>query len=455
MRGRLLRFFFLNTGSLRDSAQLRRHGRWLLLMLLWVGACDAWAWQAGGPRLTAPAAAGHPADARQFEQWRKQIRQALFIDNPLPALVPHSYGSFSPTPDVIAERVTYATSYKMRVPAIVYRPAKASGRLPGIVIVNGHSGDKTAWYAFYAGVLYAKAGAVVVTYDPVGEDERNSGRASESKAHDTFVPGAQMPERMGGQMVTDILQAVGYLAQRADVDGGRIAVAGYSMGSFHAAIAGALDTRIHALVLSGGGNLDGAGGYWESSAKVMCQAGPYKALSFLGDRGAVLYALNQQRGATFVINGTADPLVVSPHTLEPFFEDLRNRTAALTGTRAGLFETYWIADAGHRPNFVTRPAALWLEAQLHFPAWSEASIRAMGEVHISEWAAQTGAHIGRSFANEASEGGVRALAADVPNLTREQLQAVPVDEWQAHKDDFIWESWVERAKAAAQASVAP
>ena len=77
----------------------------------------------------------------------------------------------------------------------------------------------------------------------------------------------------------------------------------------------------------------------------MCQAGPYKALKFLGDRGAVLYALNQHRGATFVINGTADPLIVSPNTLEPFFEDLRNRTAAITGTRS---------DSSRRSGFPMR-----------------------------------------------------------------------------------------------------
>jgi dienelactone hydrolase len=393
-----------------------------------------------------------PANARQYAEWRKEIKQALFIPETMPAVAARSYGSFSPVAGVVAERVTYATTYGMRVPAIVYRPAKARGRMPGLVVVNGHSGDKTSWYAYYAGILYARAGAVVVTYDPVGEDERNSGRASETRAHDTFVPGAEMPERMGGQMIGDVMQAVGYLAQRTDVDGQRIGVLAYSMGSFHAAIAGALDPRIHALALSGGGNLDGAGGYWESSPKVMCQAGPYKALRFLGDRGAVLYALNQNRGATFVINGTADPLVLSKNTLEPFFADLRNRTAAITGTRAGLFETYWIQGAGHRPNFVTRPAALWLESQMHFPNWTEASIQGMGEVHISEWAAQTGAHVGGSLANELSEGGVRALDASVPIVPREELQALPAVEWEREKSNFVWESWVERARAASQAS---
>jgi dienelactone hydrolase len=407
--------------------------------------------QAAGSEPAPLSALRGPADAKQIAEWRREIKQALFIPEAMPAIDARSYGSFTPVEGVVAERVTYATTYGMRVPAIVYRPAKASVRMPGLVVVNGHSGDKTSWYAYYTGILYARAGAVVVTYDPVGEDERNSGHASETRAHDTFVPGAEMPERMGGQMVGDVMQAVGYLAQRRDVDARRIGVLAYSMGSFHAAIAGAIDPRIHALVLSGGGNLDGAGGYWESSPKVMCQAGPYKALSFLGDRGAVLYALNQNRGGTFVINGTKDPLVNSKNTLEPFFNDLRNRTAAITGTRAGLFETYWIEGAGHRPNFVTRPAALWLQQQLHFPNWTEASIQAMGEVHISEWAAQTGAHVGSGFANELSEGGVRALDAGVPNVAREELQAVPAEEWDAHKNDYVWESWVERARAAAQA----
>jgi hypothetical protein len=71
----------------------------------------------------------------------------------------------------------------------------------------------------------------------------------------------------------------------------------------------------------------------------------------------------------------------------------------------------------------------------------------MGEVHISEWAAKTGAHVG---GDELGEGGVRALDAGVPAIPRDQLQAVPAAEWQQHKPDFIYESWVDRARAASQ-----
>ncbi len=316
--------------------------------------------------------------------------------------------------------------------------------MPAMVIVNGHGGDKTSWYAFYSGILYARAGAVVLTYDPLGEDERNSLRRSEAREHDTVLPGADSPRRVAGQMITDILQGVEYLAQRKDVDSKRIAVAAYSMGSFHSAIAGALDERIHALLLSGGGNLDGPNGYWDTS-KPMCQGGAYRALSFLGDRGSILYALNQQRGPTLLLNGTADGLIVGPHTDESFFRSLRDRTVAITGSRKNLFETEWFEGAGHRPNFVTRRAALWLNQQLDFPNWTAASIRAMPEVHISEWAAKSGAHIGKSFQNELSEGGVQALDPTIPNVTREKLQVFSDAEWQRHKESFTWTSWIQHA----------
>jgi dienelactone hydrolase len=395
-------------------------------------------------------AAQAPATAADYAGWQARIRQALFIPEKLPALDVQTFGTFSPAAGVVAERVTYGTLYGMRVPAIVYRPESLKGgKLPGLVVVNGHSGDKTTWYAYYAGILYAKAGAVVVTYDPVGEDERNQERASDTRVHDTLLPGPEMPRRMGGQMVTDILQATAYLAARSDVDRGRIGVMAYSMGSFHAAIAGAIDPDIHALVLSGGGNLDGPGGYWDSPSKTMCQGGPYRALEALGDRGAVIYALNASRGATLVMNGTADNLIVSPHTDEAFFVDLRRRAAAITGSEKNLPETVWFEGAGHRPSFVTRGAVVWLNRQLHFANWDEGYINVLPEVRIREWSDKTGGKVGAAWQTEGSEWGVMALDAGVPKVPREQLQAVPNKVWQEHKDDYTWQSWAQRAQTAA------
>jgi dipeptidyl aminopeptidase/acylaminoacyl peptidase len=62
---------------------------------------------------------------------------------------------------VRAEAVTYATQLGARVPAILYLPdplPAGGGKIPAFIIVNGHGGDKYAWYAFYSGIAYARAG---------------------------------------------------------------------------------------------------------------------------------------------------------------------------------------------------------------------------------------------------------------------------------------------------------
>ncbi len=154
------------------------------------------------------------------KQLREKIRAALFVPQPLPALDAKNYGSFAPEPGVIAERVTYATEYGLRVPAIVYRPEKIHGKIPGIVVVNGHGADKTSWYSWYTGVEYARAGAMVLTYDPIGEGERNDEHKDGTGEHDKLIDVPGVPQRMGGQMLTDVMQAVSYLRSRPEVDRG-------------------------------------------------------------------------------------------------------------------------------------------------------------------------------------------------------------------------------------------
>jgi dienelactone hydrolase len=387
--------------------------------------------------------------AAQPEDTRSRIAATLFVPDPAPALAAVSYGSFEPTPGVVAERISYGTEFGMRIPAILYRPAKPSARkAPAIVVVNGHGGDKYAWYSFYTGILYAKAGAFVLTYDPIGEGERNAERKSVTRQHDIPVPPAEMGRRMAGLMINDVRQAVSYLSQRPEVDSGRIAAAGYSMGSFVLGITCAIETRLHSCVLVGGGNLDDPGGYWDKSNHTMCQAIPYKSLMFLGDRGAVLYHLHALRGGTFIFNGTADGVVTS-EALGPqgFFEDLRKRTLALHGSDKNVFEFGFEPGAGHRPYFVTRPVAMWLQRQLHFPNWTEAEIARMPETHIGEWERQEHVYIEPAYDTEIREAGVRALGSGIPGVAREQLNAVPLDQWKRDKSQFVYETWIAKAKA--------
>ena len=393
-------------------------------------------------------ALGFAGEKQNWAELRAQIEHTLHVPNPLPEPRPKEYGSFSPAPGVTADRVAYSTDYGLRIPAIVYHQAGASiVRHPAIVVVNGHGGDKSSWYAYWAGILYARAGAVVLTYDPIGEYERNAERKSGTGQHDEYIPPDDMARRMGGLMVTDIQQAVSYLLTRKDVDPKRIAVVGFSMGSFISSLECAVDTRVHACVLVGGGDLDGPGGYWDSSSKKMCQSIPYRSLSFLGDRGAVLYALMAKRGPTLVWNGTADKVVDIVNHPQAWFEDLHKRTVAELGTSKGVFEFGFTPGGGHRPYFVTKPVALWLEQQLKFPNWTKKEIEAMPETHIMDWAAKNGLE-SRGFKNEVGEGGTMALGNDIPAVPRADLHAIPDAVWDAERDNFIYDTWVTRAKAA-------
>lgn len=395
-----------------------------------------------------PASVSNPATNTQLEIWRQQARKALFLDGPAPVLAAREFGRFAAMPGVIARRVTFGTQYNMRVPAIVYQPAHLAGKVPAIVVVAGHGGDKTTWYEIYAGLLYASAGAVVVTYDPIGEGERNAHHLHDARAHDTDLPGMQSPARLGGLMVGDVSQAVSYALSLPQVDPRRIAVLGYSMGSFHSSLAAGLDPRIHYLVLSGGGDLDGNGGSWDSSKKVMCQGGPYQALSVLPDKAAILYTLHQRVGETLLLNGEEDNLLAAPHHGPSFFADLNNRIHALGGRDLPGIDARFYPGVGHRPSWVNRDAAKWLNARLHFPKWRNISIESLGETRIGDWATATGAHINDGYATEKSEAGVHAVGRNFPSPGMVQLQAIPLSEWTAHADLYTWQGWAKHTLAA-------
>lgn len=411
-------------------------------------ACLFWASFSIGEPLEKRGSAAAPLSAAQQQQWRIKIRSTLFVPDPLPELAAKTHGSFQPEPGIVAERVTYSSQFGLRVPAILYRPEKRAGKIPALIVVNGHGGDKYSWYAFYAGILYARAGAAVLTFDPIGEGERHLQRRSGTRAHDQKLEPREMAQRMGGLLVTDVMQAVAYLQSRPEIDPRRIGAMGYSLGSFIVAIAGAVDPRLQVCVPTGGGNLDGPDGYWDRS-KPMCQGVPYQSLQFLGDRPAALYALHACRGPTLIVNGLADTVVGIPALgdVEAFFKNLQERTARVKGDREGVFEFQLVPEVSHRPFFVTKPVALWLERHLDFPIWTEATIQSMPETHITRWALAHSVSMDKLYATEDREGGTRALGEGVPALTRAMLSVFSAEEWEREKSKLIYESWVEAARA--------
>lgn len=400
--------------------------------------------------------------ATRDEGWRQTIRRQLYIPATLPKLDAKTWSSFSPMPGVIAERVTYQTADGMLVPAIVYRPEKWKGKLPGIVVVNGHGGDKFSWYAFYSGMLFARAGAMVVTYDPIGEGERNIDRKSQAGSHDKWVdPPAGLPQtdwgqRLAGLMQVDVMQAVAYLAQRPEVDKRRIATVGYSMGSFVTGITGAIDPQIHAVLLSGGGDYDGIEpGYFDAN-KLPCQGPPYRSLRGLGDRGAILYALNADRGPMYVMNGSADTVMDIPHHGPDWFDATRTRAIALRGSDKNMFTTVFYPGISHRTSWVDRDGVEWLEKQIHFANWTKKYIATVPVTHISTWANANSVSMSKNYMREDREGGLDALGTGIPALKRADLMVLPEAKWTDEKDRLTYEGWAAKTmKAEQQAAASP
>jgi hypothetical protein len=199
------------------------------------------------------------------------------------------------------------------------------------------------------------------------------------------------------------------------------------MGSFISSLACAVATDIHACVLVGGGDLDGPGGYWDSSSKKMCQSTAYRALSFLGDRGAAIFALNAKRGPTLIWNGTDDTAVDIVHHGQDFFDKLHVATIARLGNSKDVFDFGFTPEGGHSAYFLSRPVALWLNEKLKFPDWTKKQILALPETDIH---------------------GLRALGDHIPAVPRDDLHAVPDTVWASEQDSYIYETWVRRATAA-------
>ena len=409
------------------------------------------------PELPPASSLTRAQQAARIQQWRAQIRHQLYLPDTLPALDAHVWSTFSPTPGVLADRVTYQTSAGMLVPAIVYRPEHPRGKVPGIVVVNGHGSDKYGWYAFYSGMLFAQAGAVVVTYDPIGEGERNIDGKSRTGSHDKIVPPppgvspTDWGQRLAGLMQVDLMQAVSYLRSLPQVDPSRIAVVGYSMGSFISGIAGAIDIRIHAVLLSGGGVYDGPNGYFDMNP-LPCQSPPYRSLTVLGDRGAVLYALNADRGPLLVMNGDADTVMDMAHHPPAWFDSVRARAIALRGTDTNIFTTILYPGVSHRTSWVTRDGVAWLNQQIHFANWNAATIASAPTTHISTWARANNVDIAPNYIREDREGGLDALGTGLPGIPREDLMVLPSSEWEKNKDRLTYEAWAQKTMAAQQAA---
>ena len=201
------------------------------------------------------------------------------------------------------------------------------------------------------------------------------------------------------------------------------------------------------MVLSGGGVYDRPGEYFDSGT-LPCQSPPYRALGVLGDRGAVLYALNASRGPMYVMNGDADTVMRMADHPPAWFAEVRARAVDLRGTDKDMFTTVLYPGISHRTSWVNQDGVKWLNAQIHFAFWStDAKIDAEGTTHILEWEQANGVHVPKNYIREDRETGLRAVGTGLPGIRREDLMVLPAEEWERERDSLTYEGWAAKAHA--------
>ncbi|BCS33275.1 xylan esterase [Luteitalea sp. TBR-22] len=158
------------------------------------------------------------------------------------------------------EHVVFESAPGFRVTANAYVP-EGTGPFPAVVGTAGHADEGKASPVYqHAWVSLARRGFLVLAIDPFGQGERleypdaaGTGSRVGIGTREHSMTGQQVlltGRTLGAYMVRDMQRALDYLASRPDVDAARLAVAGNSGGGTQAALLGAVEPRLAAVVVS-------------------------------------------------------------------------------------------------------------------------------------------------------------------------------------------------------------
>lgn len=198
-------------------------------------------------------------EARQ-RQVRASLAEALGLLPPSPAAVSATITRTTSREGYRIEHLWFESVPGLRVTANAYVP-DGPGPFPVVLGTAGHADEgKAAPIYQHAWVSLARRGFLVLAYDPFGQGERieypgtaaGTSRVGIGTGEHTMT-GQQVlltGRTLGAYMVKDMQRALDYLVSRPDVDPTRLAVAGNSGGGTQAALLGAVDSRLAAIVVS-------------------------------------------------------------------------------------------------------------------------------------------------------------------------------------------------------------
>lgn len=157
------------------------------------------------------------------------------------------------------EHLLFESLPGLKVTGLVYVPDGA-GPFPAVLGTAGHANEGKASPTYqHVWVSLARRGFVVLAYDPPGQGERyeyvdaagSSTVGAGTREH--MMTGQQVlltGRTIAAYMAHDGRRALDYLLTRPDVDPARIAIAGNSGGGTQAALVGAVEPRLAAVVVS-------------------------------------------------------------------------------------------------------------------------------------------------------------------------------------------------------------
>jgi len=196
-------------------------------------------------------AAAHPAVPETMEAWEKQrtelvgeLDAALDLPDrePMKAAVTYT----KKEGDLMIEEIAYLWAEQTYVSATVIRAKQTDGRQPAIVMPSGSLGHYTFLpYRKFVDSM-ASQGMIVLFID----DPRTGRRQAPEAGLYAAASAAGIPP--AGIQVFDALRGLDYLLTRADVDVGKIGIAGLGAGALQSYMAAALEPRFQFVVAVGG-----------------------------------------------------------------------------------------------------------------------------------------------------------------------------------------------------------
>ena len=371
---------------------------------------------------------GSTAGAGKREKLRTELRSLLGIPDTRCPLEPESRGRLQ-RDDVVIEKWIWTSEPGSRVPSVLYRPAKPTGRMPAIVVTCGHGGSKSQPFFTLMGQLYAKLGVACLVLDPVGEEERNARGRMGTRAHDP-EPVHRRADEAGrlimGKLVFDTMRGIDFLLTRDDIDPDRIGVAGNSLGGAKAGWMLALDTRIKLAIVSGWGFDDLLLEYGKFCTRV-----PNRRLRTLCSWSEFL-SLAAPHCAVIVMNGDADIII-----------DRDGDGKAWRGTRAavggaaktfealggpGKIDCWFEPGGGHRPYQCYKVALEWIHRYLGTPGWTLERIRALPTINSGDWCKANGVVDEKLYGTKLHRYGATLPDLNIRVIRREDLACLKPDE---------------------------